>query len=98
LALFGLGFLLYGLFNLVFFPSFYRTGYKVGMAFLKGSIAVFLVVACDVVLPHIPGFQLLDGNNAAAQLPILTTGAAVFAEFSLLAYHHSANLYEKVDL
>jgi len=98
MALFGLGFLLYGLFNLVFFPSYYRTGYKVGMAFLKGSTAVFLVVACDVVLPHVPGFQFLDGNNAAAQLPILAIGAAVFAAFSLLAYRHSANLYEKVDL
>ena len=35
LALFAAGFLLYAVFNAVFLTSFYRSGYKVGVAFIK---------------------------------------------------------------
>ena len=41
LMLLGAGFVLYGVFNLVFFISLYRSGYKVGAAYLKANIGMW---------------------------------------------------------
>ncbi len=100
-ALFAVAFILFAVFNIMFLPSFYRTGYKVGVSFLKASLCVALVVICDVLLPHVPGFAWLDGTDKASclrQLPILAVCAAVYAIATLLAYKLSAKRYEKVDL
>lgn len=97
-ALLGVGFLLYAVFNLVFFPSFYRSGYKVGLAFLKSCIVMLFVVALDVAGPHIPGFAVLDGDFRAEQIPLLAAGAAVYVLATLIACRISAARYEKVDL
>ena len=55
LALLAAGFLLYALFNAVFLPSFYKNGYKVGVAFVKATIPMALLMLVMEALPHIPG-------------------------------------------
>lgn len=100
-TLFALAFLLFAVFNAVFLPSFYRTGYKVGVSFLKASVCVAPVVILDVVLSHIPGLEWLDGTDTASflrQLPILAVCAAVYVILTLLACRLSVKRYEKVDL
>lgn len=42
LSFFAFALVLFGLFNLVFFTSFYKTGYKAGSSFLKGMIGVWI--------------------------------------------------------
>lgn len=42
LSLLAFALILFAIFNLIFLPSFYRTGYKAGAAFLKGAIGVWL--------------------------------------------------------
>lgn len=100
-ALFALGLVLFAVFNIVFLPSLYRSGYKVGVSFVKASVCVALVVICDVVLPHIPGLAWLDGtdrDSCLRQLPMLAVCAAVYASLTLLACRWSVKRYEKVDL
>ena len=100
-ALFALGLVLFAVFNIVFLPAFYRTGYKVGVSFLKASLCVAVVVICDVALPHVPGLEWLDGTDAASclrQLPLLAVCAAVYALVTLLACRIAMKRYEKVDL
>ena len=100
-TLLALAFILFAVFNIVFLPSFYRTGYKVGVSFVKASICVALVVICDVILPHVPGLAWLDSTDKASclrQLPILAVCAAVYAAVTLLAVRWSEKRYEKVDL
>ncbi|MCQ2385510.1 MAG: ABC-2 transporter permease [Clostridia bacterium] len=97
-AIFGMGCILYALFNAVFFPAFYRNGYKVGTAFIKGSIAVFFAVAADVILPHIPGLASLDGGYSSAQGVMLTAGLIFYLFASVWSLKRSRTLYEKVDL
>jgi len=100
-SLFALALILMGLFNRIFLPGFFKTGYKVGGPFLKASVVMTLVVICDIVLPHLPGLEWLDRTDAvscARQLPLLAAGAILFAALSLWAYRRSAALYEKVDL
>lgn len=94
-ALLGMGFLLYAVFNTVFLPAFYRNGYRVGKAFLKASIAVFLLVGADVLLPHL--FPWLDGQDPK-QLWLTGAGAGIYFIATFLAYRRSVRLYEQVDL
>jgi hypothetical protein len=100
-ALFAVGFLVFAAFNIVFLPSFYRSGYKVGVSFLKASLCVALVVVLDIALPHVPGLEWLDGTDMASclrQLPLLGVCAAVYVIFTLLACRIAVRRYEKVDL
>lgn len=100
-ALFAMGLLLFAVFNAVFLPSFYRSGYKVGISFLKASIAVALVVICDVILPHLPGLAWLDGvdrGSCLRQLPLLAVGAVIYGIVTLLACRQAEKHYERVDL
>lgn len=94
-AVLGLGFIVFAVFNLVFFSSFFRTGYKVGSSFLKASVCVFLVVILDVVAPHIVSW--LDGYDAR-QWIVLLVGVALFVILSLISCKISVSRYEKVDL
>lgn len=101
LMLLGAGFVLYGVFNLVFFICLYRSGYKVGAAYLKANLALWPMMLLAEVLPHFPSLMWLNRVDAQAnlrQIPILLFGVAVFAALTMLAYRRSARLYERVDL
>ena len=101
LALLAAGFLLYALFNAVFLPSFYKNGYKVGVAFVKATIPMALLMLVMEALPHIPGLTWLDDMDAATQLrllPVLVVSAVVYGVGMLLTFRKAAALYEKVDL
>lgn len=101
LMLLGAGFVLYGVFNLVFFICLYRSGYKVGAAYLKANLALWPMMLLAEALPHFPALMWLNRVDAQAnlrQIPILLFGVAVFAVLTMLAYRRSARLYERVDL
>ena len=98
MAAFGMAFLLFAVFNYTFYVNFYRTGYKVGTAFIKAGIAMFFVVLCDVILPHVPGRAWLDGGEVGKQLPVLLVCGAIYGVSTVLTYRTAAKRYEKVDL
>lgn len=101
LMLLGAGFVLYGVFNLVFFICLYRSGYKVGAAYLKANLALWPMMLLAEALPHFPSLMWLNRVDVRAnlrQIPILLFGVAVFAVLTILAYRRSARLYERVDL
>lgn len=101
LMLLGTGFVLYGVFNLVFFVCLYRSGYKVGAAYLKANLALWPMMLLAEALPHFPSLMWLNRVDTQAnlrQIPILLFGIAVFAVLTILAYRRSARLYERVDL
>lgn len=101
LMLLGAGFVLYGVFNLVFFICLYRSGYKVGAAYLKANLALWPMMLLAETLPHFPSLLWLNRVDVRAnlhQIPILLFGIAVFAVLTILAYRRSARLYERVDL
>jgi hypothetical protein len=102
-AFFGLVFLMLSLFNIIFIPTFYKTAYKVGTAFLAGSIsmAIFITAAESLVWIPSPLKDYLDTTapgTAAKQLPVLIAGFAVWVLTMLLTYQKAASNFEKVDL
>ena len=101
LMLLGAGFVLYGVFNLVFFVCLYRSGYKVGAAYLKANLALWPMMLLAEALPHFPSLMWLNRVDIQAnlrQIPILLFGVSVFAVLTMLASRRSAGLYERVDL
>ncbi|MHB8136191.1 MAG: hypothetical protein ACYDH1_18435, partial [Anaerolineaceae bacterium] len=103
LAYLGCGLVLYGLFNLFFFPMFYKTAHKIGIPLMVG-LTVFTLVGgiIEVLVVSVPAVaKVLDGNTPSAmisQIPILAAGIVLFAGLTWLAYRKSAANFEKVDL
>ena len=44
IAWFGFGLMIYGIFDLIFFPAYYRNGYKAGRAFIIAAIPMLLMM------------------------------------------------------
>ena len=101
LALPAAGFLLYALFNAVFLPAFYKSGYKVGAAFVKAVVPMNLLMLVLEVLPHIPVLSWLDDMDAAVQLrllPLFIGSILFYIGGTFLGFRVSARAYEKVDM
>ncbi len=103
LAYLGCGLVLYGLFNLAFFPMYYKTGHKIGIPLLVG-LTVFTLVGgiIEVLVVMVPAAaKVLDGNSPSAmvsQIPVLVAGIALFAGLTWLAFRRAAMNFEKIDL
>ena len=101
-ALFGSVLLIYGVFNVVFLPVFYKTAIRAGRAFLLAVIPMTVLMVLVEALSHFPVVgPYLDATDAAGQvrqLPVLAVGLAAFALLSWLAYRKAAKNYERVDL
>lgn len=103
IAYLGCGLVMYGLFNLVFFPMFYRTAHKVGIPMVASLVTAFLfATAIELLVVFVPQVTfVLDGRTSEAlirQVPVLFVGIALFAGLTWLAYRLSAKHFEKVDL
>ncbi|MCQ2450878.1 MAG: ABC-2 transporter permease [Clostridia bacterium] len=98
LSIYGVAFILYGFFNLIFFTSYYKNGYKVGTAFLKANIPIFFIVALDFMLPTVLGVKWLDGEYNFYQLVLLTAGFVFFVFATFLSLIKSKKLFLRVDL
>lgn len=103
-AFFGLSFLMYGGFNFIFFPIFYKTGRSEGKAFLWSGVFTLLYIAvAESLAQYIPSpvSAYLDTAEKAAQLrqlPVLLGGIVLWAVLTLLSAKRSAEQFEKVDL
>lgn len=100
-AFYGIGLMIFGVFNLVFFTQFFKTAYKAGVAFLIALVPATLGIIIMEALVHFPGLEWLDGIDGASlarQVPILLAGVAVYASTWVMAYQISVKRFEKVDL
>ena len=103
LAFLGFGFVLMGLFNLVFLPMHYKNGYDLGKPFVVSSIVLFFAIVLLEALNHIvPYMKTVCESYVPAdlvrQLPVLFGGMAVYALETWLAYRTSCRRFEAVDL
>lgn len=103
LVLLGQGLLMFGLFNLVFFTSYYKDISKVGVPFVKACVVSFALVAADICLcyavPYVrnvldtPGFTYIVPKTVC-----LIAGALSFAVLTLLSYKISVKRFLKLDI
>ena len=103
IAYLGCVFLMYGIFNVIFFPMFYRNAYKIGWPLLTAITASTLFAAAieTLVLTVPAAAHILDGISSEAllrQLPVLAAGIIFFVLLTVLSYNKSAKNFERVDL
>ena len=103
LALLGEGMILFALFNLVFFPAYYRDINKPGKAFLFASAAVFLWIVLEIAATYtVPFVQyVLDdatGKNMGDKALFTLGGLALFLAGTAWSIQQSAKKFEAVDL
>lgn len=101
LAWYGFGLIVYAVFDLVFFPAFYKNGYKAGKAFILASIPMVVLMIAVETVAHIPELSWLDSYQPKyllMQLPILVVGIICYTAFLSLAYRISVKYFDKVDL
>lgn len=100
IAFFGFSLVMYALFNVVFFPMFYKTADKVGIPIVAGIIVTLLFAAgVEFAILYIPALRILDGmGHMGAQLLVLAGGIVLFVLLNIAAYRISARRFERVDL
>lgn len=103
IALFGLSFIMFGLFNYIFFSIYYKDVNKVGAAFVKSSTAVFVYMAIAETCTHVVPFMrdyldIKDPNYLFYKLIVLAVGIIVYAFVTYLAYRKSVKSFEAIDL
>lgn len=103
ITLFAFALVEMGLFNQVFFRSYYRNVQKVGTSFLKSSAAVFVFIAAMEAMTHALPFvrdvlDTPDPDHLLVKLLALLIGAALYAAMTWHACRASERTFEKQDL
>jgi len=103
IAFFALGFVLYGLFNLVLFPIFFKSGYKYGVATILGIvIAIIFAAGIELLAFYNQNFnQFMSGispNSSTEHILLLIISIIFFAFLNWVAYKLSLNSFKMVDV
>ena len=103
IALLGEGFLVFSLFNLIFFPRWYKDINKVGAPFLLASAAVFVYILLVIVSTYAVPFvrdclDTQDPDHLTEKLLFTGAAALVFACSAWLTVQLSVRRFEQVDL
>lgn len=99
----GLGFVMYGLFNLALIPIYYKTAYKFGGAtFASISAAMlFALIAqwAGIENAHLSDLFAGDGlDRTWIHASILVAGIAIFALCTFMAYRMAVKRFLKVEI
>lgn len=103
IVLVGNGAILLGIFNLIFFPRYFKAPDKIGVPFVIGAIVVFLLIGVFIVLRWaIPLYSTtLNGHNAVntgAKAAALIIGFVVYIMLSAISCKLSMKYFQRVDL
>jgi hypothetical protein len=99
----GLCFVMFGIFNIIFIAKFYKTAYKYGEAIFVavGAAMLFAGVAqwLGIQSPFLHDIFYGDGlDNMALQASILIVGIAIFVAFIMIAYRVAIKRFPKVEI
>ena len=102
-ALIGEGMILFAIFNMIFFPVYYRDINKPGKAFLPAAAAMFLWIILEVVGTYAVPFlrDVLDQPDPrymSDKLLFTLGGLALFLGGTALSIQRSVKKFEELDL
>lgn len=102
LSFFGVAFISYAVFNLIFLPWFFRTGYKAGIPMLVAIFAFVVTYGVFEVLHFAtPCGVIFDGVNPEylwARLVMFFVGVAIYIGSAVLSYFLSTKNFRKVTV
>lgn len=102
-ALLGFALIQMGLLNVLFFGTYYRDVRKVGLAFVKSSAAMFVLICALETLTHIVPFfrdvlDTPDPTHLSVKLLVVLAGAAIYALTTCLTMKRARKDFERQDL
>lgn len=98
IAFFGLGFVMYGLFNLVLFPIYYKTAYKYGAAVIVSMVVAFLFAAgAELLALFNQGINSFMRNYSLNHWLVLLLGILFYILSNYIAYKLSVKAFRKVE-
>ncbi|MEL7602015.1 MAG: ABC-2 transporter permease [Bacillota bacterium] len=98
-AYIGLVLVMFAVFNLIFFPMFYKTAYKLGMPVVAATTAAVLFACAAEFLTAMPPFTVLGGREInGAQICVLAGGMIAFVLLNMVAFRLSVKKFESIDL
>lgn len=100
-AMFGFALLLIGLFNIIFFPMYYKNTDKIGIPFLIAAIVYGVGMMGLEILSHFPSMQILRGlapQNLGIRVLVLVAGAVCFCTFTMVALRISIRRFQNMNL
>ena len=98
---YGIAFIIFAVFNFIFFTQFYKSAFEVGKAFVIASIPTLLIMFAMEAISHIDKLSWMnsvESNQLLKQVPILILGIIVYIISIFMTYKISAKRFEKVDL
>ena len=103
IVLFAEGFLLFGIFNLMFFYSYYKNVDKVGISFVKATVVFFVLVTIDAVGTHVIPFMrdyldTPDPKYLGYKLVALGIGIVLYVVMTIGVCRISIKNFEQQDL
>ncbi|MCI1244357.1 MAG: ABC-2 transporter permease [Bacilli bacterium] len=105
LSTYGFAFITFGIFNILFFPWFYKNPTKINAPQLVSTIVTMLISVLFVLAPFVPGLQnyliyatLSDPVSLYAQCGILFGGLLLGAGLTFWAGKLASKHFEKVDI
>jgi hypothetical protein len=102
-AFFGITLIEYGIFNILFLTQYFKTGYKIGLAFIKGILGFILsAVILEFSIAFVPALHnTIDGLNKEylfVRIIVLLLGIIIFFLLTWWSYKISVKKFEKVNL
>lgn len=102
-AYIGCVFAMFGVFNVVFFPMFYRTAYKLALPLIVSiTVTILFAGAIETLVVTVPAVtRVLDGISSTAlvsQIPVLLFGIGVFALLTWISIQISIKRFSKVNI
>lgn len=102
-AFFGFVLISLGLFNVIFLPGYFTTGYRTGRPGVIAAIVFFLSYGVfELLVALAPGaantFDTLNPAMAGPQVTVLIVGTLVFCGLTFLAYRRSVARFARVNL
>ncbi len=100
IAFIGFVFMMYGLFNIIMFPMFYKTAYKIAWPSIAAiSATVLFAGVVEATVLSFPFAKTLDGlDNIRAQIIVLILGIVIYFLLSLLSSRISVKRFERVNI
>ena len=103
LTFFGVGLVCLAVFNLIFIPKFFKTGYKYGAPILLGLLGFCgAYVVLELVIQLVPALRNALDTYAVktvwARILVLVVGAVCYAVVTFLANRIAQKKFEKVSL
>lgn len=102
-AFFGITLISFSVFNIIFLPLFFKSGYKTGFPALFGSLGyIITTMVFEVLIGFIPALKnnldSLAVETFGYQMILLGLGIIVFITTTILSYKLSVKNFNKVSL